>query len=475
MDVPDFRTVSVEALTAMVKDRTLTAAAVTEHALGRIEALNPQINAFVALDAEDARAQAAAIDERLDGGENVGPLAGIPIGVKDLADAAGFVTARGAMHLRDSPPVAADSTEVARMRAAGAVILGKTNTPEFGCMGDTYNSVFGATWNPWNLSRSAGGSSGGTAAAVMSGMVPVGTGSDGGGSIRIPSSICGMSGLKPSHGRVPSGPPPPGLLDLSCVGPMARRIRDVAYCLDALVGPHPSDLRSLPAPTESWRAALDDPPLPSRVLWAPSIDGGSVDSEIVASCAAAVERLAAEGVEVVEMGTLFDPADAVSQAFVPLFLIGAMGPAFRPLLGTPAWDDITDWLAVALEEMFEQVTVDTLAAARQQCGEMSMQLGEVMAGFDAMLLPTMAGQTPVVGGGGTIDGVEVENWVRFTPLANLTRRPASTVCSGLTADGMPIGLSVLGPQTDDVAVLQTTAVLEDLVGLDPMPPDLDTD
>ena len=473
MDVPDFRTVTVEALAAMVRDRALSAAAVTEHALERIEVLNPQLNAFVALDADDARRQAAAIDEQLDAGEDVGPLAGIPIGVKDLADAAGFVTTRGAMHLRDTPPVAADSTEVARMRGAGAVILGKTNTPEFGCMGDTYNNVFGATWNPWNLGRSPGGSSGGTSAAIASGMVPVGTGSDGGGSIRIPSAMCGLSGLKPSHGRVPSGPPPLGLLDLSCVGPMARRIRDVAYCLDAVVGPHPSDLRSLPAPTESWRAALDDPPLPARVLWVPSFDGGPVDSEIVESCAAAVERLAAEGTEVVETGTLFDPADLVSQAFVPMFLGGSIGPAFRPLLGTPAWDDVTGWLAVALEETFESVTSDSLARARQQCGELSIHLGEAMSGFDALLMPTMAGQTPVVGGNGTIDGVEIENWVRFTPLANLTRRPSGTVCSGFTADGMPIGLSVLGHQTDDVGVLQTVAVLEDLLGLDPIAPHID--
>ena len=473
MDVPDFRTVTVEALAAMVRDRTLSAAAVTEHALERIEVLNPQLNAFVALDAEDARSQAAAIDERLDAGDEVGPLAGIPIGVKDLADAAGFVTTRGAMHLRDTPPVEADSTEVARMRAAGAVVLGKTNTPEFGCMGDTYNPLFGATWNPWNLSRSAGGSSGGTSAAVASGMVPVGTGSDGGGSIRIPSSICGMSGLKPSHGRVPSGPPPPGLLDLSCVGPMARRIRDVAYCLEAVVGPHPSDLRSLPAPTASWRAALDDPPLPARVLWVPSFDGDAVDSEILASCAAAVEQLAAQGVEVVEAGTLFDPAGAVSSAFVPLFLGGLIAPAYRPLLGTPAWDDVTDLLAVALVEALENVTVDAISSARQQATELSMQLGEVMSGFDVMLLPTMASQTPVVGGDGLIDGVETENWVRFTPLANLTRRPAGTVCSGFTNDGMPIGLGVLGHQTDDVGVLQTLAVLEDLLGLDPISPNID--
>jgi len=254
---------------------------------------------------------------------------------------------------------------------------------------------------------------------------------------------------------------------------MARRIRDVAYCLDAIIGPHPSDLRSLPAPTESWRAALDDPPLPARVLWVPSFDGGPVDSEIMASCTAAVERLAAEGTEVVEAGPLFEPAGIVTEAFLPLFLGGLIAPAFRPLFGTDAWDDVTDWLAVALAEAFERITVDTVSAARQQCGELSVQLGEAMSGFDAMLLPTMAGHTPVVAGAGTIDRVEIDNWARFTPLANLTRRPASTVCSGLTADGMPIGLSVFGHQTDDVGVLQTTAVLEDLLGLDPIAPDID--
>ena len=469
MDVPDFRTVTVEALASMVRDRSLTAAAVTERALERIEALNPILNAFVAIDETAARAQAAAIDERLDAGEEVGALAGIPIGVKDLADAAGFVTTRGAMHLRDTPPVTADSTEVARLRAAGAVIVGKTNTPEFGCMGDTYNPVFGATWNPWNLSRSPGGSSGGTGAAIASGMVPAGTGSDGGGSIRIPSAMCGLSGIKTSQGRVPSGPPPPGLLDLSCVGPMARRIRDVAYCLDAVVGPHPSDLRSLPAPTESWRRALDDPPLPKRVLWVPSFDGEPVDAEILASCAAAVERLASQGVEVVEAGTLFDKA---SDAFLPLFLGGLIGPAYEPLFGTPAWDDVTDLLAVALEDAFERVTVASVSEARQQAGRLSMQLAEVMTGFDAMLLPTMAGQTPVVGGDGTINGVETENWIRFTPLANLTRRPAGTVCCGFTEDGMPVGLQVLGHQVDDVGVLETLAVLEDLLDLDPIAPDI---
>ena len=469
MDVPDFRTVTVEALAAMVRDRTLTAAAVTEHALERIEALNPVLNAFVAIDADGARAQAEAIDARLDAGQAVGPLAGIPIGVKDLVDAAGFHTSKGAMYTRKDPPAASDCTEVARMRAAGCVIVGKTNTPEHGCMGDTYNPRFGPTLNPWKPERSPGGSSGGTGSAIAAGMVPAGTGSDGGGSIRIPSAICGLSGIKTSHGRVPSGPPPSGLIDLSCVGPMARLIRDVALCLDSMIGPHPADLRSLPKPHGSWRAALDSPRVPARVLWAPSIDGEPVDSEIAAACAAAVERLAAEGVEVVEVGAAIA---AVPGAFLQLFFGGLIGPALRPLYGTDEWDNVTEVLAVMLEDVYERATPESIYRARQQAGELSIQLAELMDGYDGLLMPTLAGQAPVSGGHGTINGRETPNWFRFTPLANLTRRPAGTVCCGFSTAGVPIGLEVVGHQLDDLAVLETLAVLEDLLALDPVAPDL---
>ena len=469
MDVPDFRTVTVEALAAMVRDRTLTAAAVTEHALERIEALNGVLNAFVAVDADAARSEAAAIDARIDAGHDMGPLAGVPIGVKDLVDATGFHTSKGAMYTRGAPPAVSDCTEVARLRAAGCVVLGKTNTPEHGCMGDTYNPRFGATLNPWNLERSPGGSSGGTGSAIAAGMVPVGTGSDGGGSIRIPSAICGLSGLKTSHGRVPSGPPPSGLIDLSCVGPMARLIRDVALCLDAVVGPHPADLRSLPAPGVSWRAALDSPRVPARVLWAPSIDGGPVDSEIAAACAAAVDRLAAEGVEVVEAQT---EIATVPGAFLQLFFGGLIGPVFRSLYGTDEWADVTDVLARMLEDVYERVTAASLYEARQQAGELSVTLAEMMDGYDVLLMPTLAGQAPAPGGHGTINGEETPNWFRFTPLANLARRPAGTVCCGFSNEGVPIGLQVVGHQLDDLAVLETLAVLEDLLALDPIAPDV---
>ena len=469
MDVPDFRTVTVEALAALVRDRTLTAAAVTEHALERIEALNPTLNAFVAVDADDARTQAAAIDERLDAGEEVGPLAGIPIGVKDLVDATGFHTSKGAMYTRHDPPATSDCTEVARMRAAGCVIVGKTNTPEHGCMGDTYNPRFGPTLNPWNPERSPGGSSGGTGSAIASGMVPVGSGSDGGGSIRIPSAICGLSGIKTSQGRVPSGPPPSGLIDLSCVGPMARLIRDVALCLDAMVGPDPADLRSLPKPEVSWRAALDSPRVPARVLWAPSIDGEPVDAEIAAACTEAVDRLAAEGVEVVEVGAAIT---AVPGAFLQLFLGGLIGPAFRPLYGTDEWANVTEVLAVMLEDVYQRATPESIYWARQQAGELSIALADLMEGYDALLMPTLAGQAPPPGGHGTINGEETPNWFRFTPLANLTRRPAGTVCCGFSSEGVPIGLQVVGHQLDDLTVLETLAVLEDLLALNPIAPDL---
>ena len=465
VQVPDFRTVTVEALAAMVRERSLTALAVTEHALERIEALNPVLNAFVAVDADGALTQAAAIDARIDSGEDAGPLAGVPIGVKDLADAAGFHTSKGAMYTRYDAPATSDSTEVARMRAAGCVIVGKTNTPEHGCMGDTYNPRFGPTLNPWNPERSPGGSSGGTGAAIAAGMVPLGTGSDGGGSIRIPSAICGLSGIKPSHGRVPSGPPPSGLIDLSCVGPMARLIRDVALCLDAVVGPHPADLRSLPKPGVSWRAALDSPRIPARALWAPSIDGEPVDSEIASACAAAVDRLAAEGVEVVETQTELAQGPGI---FLQLFFGGLIGPVFRPLYGTHEWTDVTEVLARMLEDVYERVTAESLYDARQRAGELSVALAEMMDGYDVLLMPTLAGQPPAPGGHGTIDGTETPNWFRFTPLANLTRRPAGSVCCGFSREGVPIGLQVVGHQLDDLAVLETLAVLEDLLALDPV-------
>ncbi len=470
-DVADFRTVTVEELARRVRDRELTATAVTEAALERIERLNPVLNAFVALDADDARDQASALDRRIEAGDDPGPLAGIPIGVKDLADAAGFQTTRGAMHLRDVAPATTDSHEVARLRAAGCVVLGKTNTPEAGHIGDTHNPLFGATLNPWNTERSPGGSSGGTGAAVAAGMIPLGTGSDGGGSIRIPSALNGLSGHKPTQGRVPSGPAPMGAADLSTVGPMARRIRDVALALDVVAGPAPGDLRSLDPAPSSFRAALDDPPAPSRVLWAPSIQGTAPDTEILAVCRAAVDRIEAAGVDVVECGPLFEAGDVVS-AFVKLFF-GGMVPAYREVMADEsAFAQVTPFLRTVLEAAAERVDADALDDARVTAQRLSLGLAEAMAGFDAVLSPTVAGQTGRSMEEGTIDGEPTVEWVSYTPPFNITRRPAGTTTAGFTGDGMPVGLQIVGHQNDDLGTLRTTAWIEDLLGLDPVAPDV---
>src|ERR1700736_4085125 len=200
----DFRRETVNDLADQVRSGQLAAREMVSHALQRIDALNPGINAFVALDGDAALKAAAAIDKSVAAGDDPGPLAGIPIGVKDLEDAAGFRTSNGSAGREDSLPATVNSPLVERLVAAGCVVVGKTNTPELGWKADTDNPVFGATRNPWDLTRSPGGSSGGSAAAIAAGMVPLATGSDGGGSIRIPSACCGLSGMKPSLGRVPT-------------------------------------------------------------------------------------------------------------------------------------------------------------------------------------------------------------------------------------------------------------------------------
>lgn len=463
----DFRTTTVAALAADVAARRISARELTQAALDRIEAVDPQVNAFVALDGEAALAEAAAIDERIAAGEQVGPLAGIPIGVKDLEDAAGFRTSYGSAIYAEAPPATADSPLVERLRASGCVVIGKTNTPELGAKADTTNLPFGSTRNPWNLERSAGGSSGGSAAAIAAGMVPLCTGSDGGGSIRIPSALCGLSGMKPSLGRVPSGGPnPPGWGDLSTKGPMARTIRDVTLALDAVVGPEVTDLRSLSMPEASWTRSLEQLHAPRKVGWAPTLGYATVDREVADICRAAVERLADGGTEVVEVDPVFD-ADPV-HPWITLAMTGDER-ALGHLRGTPDWDRL-DPGHTMLIDMFGRVSGAELLAAFDACHVANLRLVELFHQVPLLLCPTVAGQTGPAGGNGTIDGVETPSWVGFTYPFNMTRSPAGSVCAGFTADGMPVGLQVVGPQHADVAVLRALAVFEDLLALDTVAP-----
>src|SRR3984885_316298 len=334
----DFRTTSLAELTRSVRTKEISARELTQAALDRIQRLDPTYNAFVAVDGERALAEADGIDARIAAGADPGPLAGIPLGVKDLQNAVGYTTTYGSALHADDPPATADDPFVARMRGAGCVVLGKTNTPEFGWMGNTTNHIFGPSLNPFHPGRGPGGSSGGSAAALAAGMVPLATGSDGGGAIRVPGARCRPSGMKPSLGRVPAGGPnPPGWIDLSTNGPMARRIADVTLALDVAVGPDPTDLRALPRPEASWLAALDDPHVPIRVAYSPTLGYATVDAEVAATCAKAVDCLQSLGAEVVVVEDVFD-ADPVGDFL--LLTAAATLRTLRPYFDHPRWDEV---------------------------------------------------------------------------------------------------------------------------------------
>ncbi len=461
----DFRDETVSALAAKVAAGEVTSRALVEVALARIEATNGELNAFVALDGESALAQADAIDARVAAGEDVGPLAGVPLGVKDTEDAAGFVTTQGSRLFADRPPAERDSALVARLRQAGCVIVGKTNTPELAWKGDTENRLFGRTANPWSVERSAGGSSGGSAAAVAAGMVPIATGSDGGGSLRIPAAINGLNTLKASLGRVPAGGPrPPGWADLSSKGVMTRSIRDTALALDSVIGPEPTDLRSLPMPDQSWLGALDELHAPRRVIWSSTLGYAAVDAEVLAVCEAAIARLEALGTEVVRIEDVFASDPAIPWLMLSLTSNLRVVQAADP--DGSQWDELDPALAGMLDWARKTATPTTALESQDVAHELNLRLVDVFHQAPLLLTPTIAGQTPVGSGLGTIDGEESVSWVAFTYPFNLTRSPAGNVNAGFTADGMPVSLQVVGPQHADVAVLRLLALLEDELAVD---------
>jgi aspartyl-tRNA(Asn)/glutamyl-tRNA(Gln) amidotransferase subunit A len=465
----DFRTESVVGLARRVRRGELSASELVGHALDQIEAHNPTVNAFVAVDADRARAAAAAVDDRIDSGADPGPLAGIPIGVKDLEDAAGFVTTHGSKAFADDPPKKANSALVARLVAAGCVVVGKTNTPELGWKADTDNAVFGATANPWNLDHTPGGSSGGSAAAIAAGMVPLATGSDGGGSIRIPSSCCGLSGMKPSLGRVPSGgEAPPDWHHLSTKGPMARRLSDVVAALDIVVGPEQSDLRSLPRPEAPWLAVLDDPRPPRRVAWSPTLGYAEVDDEVLAICTRAVDVMASLGAEIVEVDSVFekDPVDEW------LLLAGAYNlRTHAAIRGTAVWEEVDPILRVVIDGAAKTSALD-LVRAEDACHLLNLRLIDLFRNVRLLMTPTVVAAPPPrsLEGAALINGKEDFNWVKMTYPFNMTRSPAASVCVGTTSLGLPVGIQLVGPQHGDLVVLRSAAALEQAIGFDELAP-----
>jgi Asp-tRNA(Asn)/Glu-tRNA(Gln) amidotransferase A subunit family amidase len=459
----DFRDVTIEELVSAVRARRTSARELAEAAIANIERLNPVLNAFCAVDRAAAFADADAIDARLRRGDPVGPLAGIPLGVKDLEEARGYVTTFGSdLHKADAPATY-DSVLVARLKAAGCVVVGKTNTPEFGHKAVTDNVPFGFTRNPWNLEHTAGGSSGGSSAALASGMVPLATGSDGGGSIRIPASLCGFTGFKASQGRIPlGGSKPPGASVLAVRGPMTLRARDLAVTLDAVVGDESTDPYALEHPGYSFRAALDGANQPPAVVWSPTMGFAEVDAEVRSACEAFVARLAGSGVTVIERERIWD-RDPNGRWFVLWATLRAR--AQGDLLGTPSWERIDETLRATIEYGLGVSGIE-YARAMDACHELNLGLEAAFAQAPFVLTPTCSGQVPREGAtGGVVNGLDSPAWVSFTAAINMTRNPAGTVCVGRTAAGLPIGLQVIGRQRDDLGVLKTLCFFEDLAAV----------
>ena len=458
----DFLSDSAADLAAMVRRKEISARELVQHALDRIDAVDREVNAFVEVDGTRALADASDVDEAVAAGEDPGPLCGVPIGVKDLEDADGFRTTRGSNLYAGRPAATADSELVTRLKGAGCVVVGKTNTPELGHKADTTNLVFGATRNPWDLSRTSGGSSGGSSAAIAAGLVPLATGSDGGGSIRIPSALCGLSGMKPSLGRVPSGgSEPPDWSHLSTKGVMARRISDVALALDSVIGPEQSDLRALPMPESSWSAAVLDPHPPLRVGWSPTLGYATPDAEVLEICERAVDVLEGLGCEIVQLDHVFPEDPALSWAtLVGVYLLRSVARAG----GTDDWS-MLDPTLVPLLELGRSRTATQVVEAEDQCHRYNVDLVGVFSDVRILLCPTTASVAPESGQPGLVNGVPATNWVSYTYPFNLTRSPAGTVCAGLTAAGLPVGLQVIGPQHGDQVVLRTVAALEQALGL----------
>ncbi|MXM63371.1 amidase [Streptomyces sp. HUCO-GS316] len=427
----------------------------TRAALERAERIQPELNAFVRITADEALARARLSEERWRLGEPSGLVDGVPVTVKDILLQRGTPTLRGSRTISEQGRWEEDAPSVARLREHGAVFLGRTTTPEFGWKGVTDSPLTGITRNPHDPSRTAGGSSGGAAAAVALGAGPLALGTDGGGSVRIPAAFCGIFGLKPTYGRVPLYPPS-AFGTLSHVGPMTRDAADAALLLDVIAAPDSRDWSALGPPPGSFAAGLSGGVRGLRVAYSPSLGGQvAVRPAVAAAVRRAVERLASLGAYVEEADPDFaEPVDA----FHTLWFSGAarvvqhLGPHQRELLD-PGLREICG-LGARLSAL------DYLAAA-----DVRMELGRRMGHFheshDLLVTPTLP-ITAFEAGAEVPKGSAHRRWTGWTPFTypfNLTQQPAATVPVGADGDGLPVGLQIVAARHRDDLVLRAAHAL----------------
>ncbi|WP_332738352.1 amidase [Hydrogenophaga sp.] len=427
--------------------------------LARIQQVNPQINAFVAL-REAVLDDAQASTERFRAGLPLSALDGLPLSIKDNLCTADMPTTWGCPSLRAHPPVARDELPVARARAAGALIVGKTNVPEFTLEGYTDNPLFGVTRNPWDLTLTPGGSSGGAVASVAAGCTPLALGTDGGGSIRRPASHCGLVGFKPSIGAIARGDGLPSLLlDFEVVGPMARRVADARLMFEVLRGPRSADRASLAC--HAARRPHQHPTRPARVLYVPTLSQAPVDPAILAACAVAANRLRDLGCEV-ETGELPLPIEALSRQWPTVGQIG-LAAMFK---ATPSWRERASPKYRAMAAQGEAVGAAALWQLLEAVEQLRRDCAHLFETFDLIAMPSAAAlpwpaQEPFPS---VIAGQDVgpRGHAVFTGWVNAAGLPAVSVPTAPSVSGLPIGLQLIGPYGADDEVLNVAEAFERL-------------
>ena len=433
----------------------LTAAAAVEESLARIAALDPGLNAFSRVVAEEARAEAAARDEHLAGGGAPGPLHGVPIAIKEEIDVAGTVTTFGGE--ANVTPAAADAEIVRRLREAGAVVVGKTTMPEFGAFPYTESASRGITRNPWDRSRTPGGSSGGTAVAVATGMVPVAIGGDGGGSIRIPSACCGLFGLKPQRGRVTTAPSPHLWWALGTAGPLTRSVRDSALVYDVIRGNVEGDLYRAGG-TDSFVEAAEREPGRLRIGWTtkPVTRGVRPDPIHVRAVEETARLLANLGHEVHEVDPKYPDPTA---AFVPQFFAGIRYEAER----VEHYDRLERRTRQTCR-MGSWVTPRVRDWALRETEKVSAKANRVFDEVDVLLTPAIAHRPPQVGrldGVGTVGAsLRAMPAIAYAALWNVAGNPAAAVPCGTAPDGLPVSVQLVGRTDDEATLFSLSAQVE---------------
>jgi amidase len=448
----------------LLQRREVSPVELVDAALERVAAVDPLVNAVPTLCADRARERARRIEGTAPPEDRRGWLAGLPVLIKDLVEVAGVRTTQGSPIFADHVPEAS-AYEVERIEAKGGIVLGKTNTPEFGVGANTFNEVFGATRNPWDTALTCGGSSGGSAVALATGMVWLADGSDLGGSLRTPATFCSVVGLRPSPGRVPHGPASLPFATLSVEGPMARDVRDVALFLDAMAGFDPRDPLSYDRPAVPYAEAVLRPMPLARVAFSPDLGGITpVDPEVAALCRQAAGRFAQLGAVVEEASPDLGTAVEVFRVLRAAQFAGNMAPLLAEQRGRLKPEVV--WNV----EHGMRLAADEIGRAERERGVLQRRMAEFLGRHDLLLCPAaIVPPFPVetryleeLNGHRFPSYID---WVAITYAITLTGCPALSLPCSFTAGGLPVGMQIVGPPRGEARLLAAAAMLEDALGL----------